>query len=1249
MPDDASGAIDLNTMPQIAIGNIEVITGGASAVYGADALAGVTNIKLRNNFEGAEVRARGGINEASGDGKEWQFSTHPGRAALVMAGATPWWPWTTASARSRCGRIAHSSAKSWSRRCRNPGTTCSRGTRAYQPGTAPCNALTCTTTSLAATAGGGANNVFNRASGNAAWAGNGPTQTIINQVFADRTCGTATCITNAGQGTYYFNSDGTLFTTTSTAGAGAASLRYGPQSFNGTLGGTEASPDETRCVYTTQAGTNTVTTNGFQQACIPTLSRVDYGRRLTSPRESYTLLGNAEFAVNDHITAYSTISFARSQTETRREPSPASGNWGIAIPFTSNGATVYLPSVAQFTANGINRGDTLPEFRAGGKRGTNCGPTGGCTMAQAFPLKGDVLNAAGQVVTAGELRRLLANRPDVTLNNASSAFNGMSVCDLHVVGTTVQVDPNTGGNFKICGPDSAWRLTNQLGYLPPRGTFNTVNNFQLFAGLKGDLGLKDWTWDAYISEGESRTLTEYKGYVSSANYAAIISAPNYGQGFTASSNVSNKTFTCTSGLDPFKQAAGTLQVSQDCINAITSNQADKQAMQQYESQLNLQGGLFDLPAGQVRSAVGVSWRKNNYYFRPDSLRESESIFDGPMGQFGVANIDGTVSVKEVYGELLVPLLKDLPAVQNLELELGFRHSKYSTGQSVPTYKAQVSWTPIDWVRVRGGYNRAERTPNIAELYTLPTTSSQLSTGLDPCSTGNGATLPNSNSTLNTNAANLAALRLLCSNQINLYGGNNASNFHTNPNFTSAPAVVTFRGDPNLKSEKGDTWTAGVVLQSPFDHALLQRTTMTIDWYSIRIKDALTVQSSQFVLNACFNQDGSAGASYGDGSNPTYSLSDPGGFCSLIEPSWLKHASSTNCEDWTVSASLIRIEYQSIVIVVRCSSAWSNGDSGPRPPSRYYRLFSLFRFGSPRNVTTAGADVKLGFVWKFDAFCTAIQVDLVRAQQSQRSQVRGIGVEGGVGVGQRRSIAGAARIQSRGQLRAGGRQRVQLGDIRRAFRPVVPAADADPVNRRPAYLRLIGGHALAGGILRNGGNPVPAPGSARPADLQQGHQQLAVDFLNRDGAIDIGHTELPHRSIKDRTDLSQRVRPEVVVVLAPGHAHGGAHLARGQVEQASLQVQLRLILLHGLFVGLIRCDGVDAVLRHLQRAGRLLEWIEAAGAGEGLVRHVAAGREALAVVRRRNDGGIVGRGHIALVFRSACATHLLKYRHPRSHP
>ena len=74
MPSNASMTVDLNTIPTIAIGNIEVITGGASAVYGADALAGVTNIKLRDNYEGLSLRVRSGINEV-GDGEEYQVST----------------------------------------------------------------------------------------------------------------------------------------------------------------------------------------------------------------------------------------------------------------------------------------------------------------------------------------------------------------------------------------------------------------------------------------------------------------------------------------------------------------------------------------------------------------------------------------------------------------------------------------------------------------------------------------------------------------------------------------------------------------------------------------------------------------------------------------------------------------------------------------------------------------------------------------------------------------------------------------------------------------------------------------------------------------------------------------------------------------------------------------------------------------------------------------------------------------------
>ncbi len=847
---NASGTLDLNSVPQIALGNIEVITGGASSVYGADALAGVTNLKTRSNFSGLEVRARGGINEHGGDGKEWQFSTLMGTSVggegnLIIAmdyskretslwANRPWFREAMLSNQSGSGNYLF----------------------ALQP------SYTAGPTGIV-NGNGGTNTVFNNA-----WSGNGPSQAAINQVFSDRTCllnaVLVNCLTpTSNGGGFYFNGDGTLFTRSSVLTQGGVNYQWGPQSFTGNAAGTPENPDEVVCNYATG---NDNRFPGLQKNCAPVLGTVDYGRRLTSPREAYTLFSKGEYRINDYAQAYSSIQFANSHTETRREPSPASGNWTVAVPYHSNPAAKYLPSVATVAAPGIAIGDTLPEYRAGGTRGLACAPVGGCTMQQAFPV-------------SPELATLLNSRPTPVIagTTAQNAFAGLSACELRSLNNgviTSQIDPNTGETFKTCGPNSPWRLATQLTFLPPRGTVNDLTTYQIVSGVKGDTSLGDWTYDLYLSQGESRTRTEYQGYVSTANYAAIVSAPNYGRGYSAQSNgVSNKRLSCTSGINPFAQAAGTLSVSQDCINAVTSNQTDRESMEQFESALNLQGGLFDLPAGEVRSAVGLSYRKNTYEFKPDSLRESDYINDTTPGQFGVGFVAGAVTVKEAYGELLVPLLKDLPMVRSLELELGFRYSQYSTGQDVPTYKAQLSWAPLDWLRVRGGYNRAERTPNIAELYTTTTVSSQLSgVGNDPCRNGVTNALPTqSNTAANPNRA---ALLALCSAQINAWGGNNASTFHADPlAFNGAGGVLTFQGNPNLQSEEGDTWTAGVVLQSPFSNVLLQRVTATIDWYRVKIKDPIDVVSGQFIVDACFNVNGT---------NPTYALNDPSNYCRLIE-------------------------------------------------------------------------------------------------------------------------------------------------------------------------------------------------------------------------------------------------------------------------------------------------------------------------------------------------------------------------------
>lgn len=78
-PANAQLVVDINTIPAAAVESVEIISGGASAVYGADAMGGVTNFKLKKNFEGFNLTVQTSGTEQGG-GRETSIS------ALVGAG-----------------------------------------------------------------------------------------------------------------------------------------------------------------------------------------------------------------------------------------------------------------------------------------------------------------------------------------------------------------------------------------------------------------------------------------------------------------------------------------------------------------------------------------------------------------------------------------------------------------------------------------------------------------------------------------------------------------------------------------------------------------------------------------------------------------------------------------------------------------------------------------------------------------------------------------------------------------------------------------------------------------------------------------------------------------------------------------------------------------------------------------------------------------------------------------------------------
>jgi outer membrane receptor protein involved in Fe transport len=305
-------------------------------------------------------------------------------------------------------------------------------------------------------------------------------------------------------------------------------------------------------------------------------------------------------------------------------------------------------------------------------------------------------------------------------------------------------------------------------------------------------------------------------------------------------------------------------VSNDCRQAIRSDLNNKGTMQQTVVEANVQGKLFDLPAGDLRAAVGATYRKQTYTFINDGLLEKDrSFLDQTIGIYPSGDTNGSIQSKEIYGELLVPLFYNTPFVKEFNLELGGRIADYNTTGTSYTFKILGDWKVNDWLRLRGGFNRAERAPNIAELFLSPQQSFGFDTVGDLCSTllvNRASANPTSNP---TGAANVRAVCEALMQRDNggvrpaagfSYYGTWAAFQPTGPGFSfgSVAGNTIYRQtvDPNidpLKPEKANTWTLGAVIQSPIKSGIFSRMQLTVDYFNIKIKDpigALSIGAAQ---------------------------------------------------------------------------------------------------------------------------------------------------------------------------------------------------------------------------------------------------------------------------------------------------------------------------------------------------------------------------------------------------------------------
>ncbi len=333
-------------------------------------------------------------------------------------------------------------------------------------------------------------------------------------------------------------------------------------------------------------------------------------------------MGSGKYDINDKLHFATSARFAQSVTTTFLIPTNASLGWEVTVPYNATTDSPVNPALnykdatvaAQVLANPA--GYANPNFIAHG-----------------------TLNASG-VAQAG-----------------------------HPVPVNMAVMLNSRNTTPLT---SGWVMeTYPLNSFGRRAPNDTNQAWQIDAGLTYDLPFKDWTSEIYYSRGESATYNVAFGNNSLARWRGEILANDYGyksnlmantalaggigEGLGASPGFGTVAVPCTTGFyeNIFN---GDKTPSADCKYAVQAPLQTRTQNQQDIFEANFQGGLVNLPAGEVRTAFGYQQRRNASQFNPDILQSTASFTDQVIGVYPTGYLQKQTIAKDIWAEFLIPVL-----------------------------------------------------------------------------------------------------------------------------------------------------------------------------------------------------------------------------------------------------------------------------------------------------------------------------------------------------------------------------------------------------------------------------------------------------------------------------------------------------------------------------------------------------------------------------------------------------------------
>ncbi len=409
-------------------------------------------------------------------------------------------------------------------------------------------------------------------------------------------------------------------------------------------------------------------------------------------------------------------------------------------------------------------------------------------------------------------------------NKTASAFQLAPAVYGSPFGAVISAD-NYYNPFGVEFSSDNLSLTSRLASLGNRSASFGTSTDQVSTGLKGSFGVwndQQWNWDVGLDYGHFSQQTTTYGL------------PN----MTLINQMTGPSFVDATGLHcgtPGAAISGCVPINifnLDDPNTIEQLQkAGSPASSGFFStekvmRADLNGGLFELPAGTMQLAIGASYRKEYTHSNVDtSLQINPATGTCVLGSQCGSALQGGYNVKDFYGELFVPILKDLPFVHALNLTIGDRYSKYNTFGSTNNSKIALEWRPIEDLLVRGTVSEVFRAPTVANLFAAGASDAP-KLSHDPCDhyTGGGnpacVNVPTDGSFINQNVAQQVQLNAVASGSVQA-------------------------GFP-LGPEQGKSFDWGIV----YDPHFIEGLSVSADLWRLYLNNNITGVGAQSVIDLC---------------------------------------------------------------------------------------------------------------------------------------------------------------------------------------------------------------------------------------------------------------------------------------------------------------------------------------------------------------------------------------------------------------